>query len=79
MGLFNRECKHLFGQVQEDGFQYCSNCGFAREPESTECKHNWLPWKEHPITNQGDRVGIIYVFKCEHCGETKQEKVGGSQ
>jgi len=75
MGLFNKKCKHLFGEVHEDGYQYCTHCGYARTPATEECKHKWKELNRHPLTDKGSTIGFIYLFICEKCGEIKKERI----
>ncbi len=71
-------CKHKFGEVQKDGYQYCLNCGRAIEPLKTPCIHkNWEIYDKVEIFNiDGDSKGIVVILKCKNCGDLKRFKYG---
>lgn len=64
-------CGHIYGEVREDGFQYCTKCGKATEPEKQPCSHKWvIQWE---INNyKGLTTGLLMV--CTYCGELKNHK-----
>jgi len=70
-------CKHIYGEVQHDRFQYCKFCGEAKiAPRYNKCLHSWK--KEQVLTVSGAYSGnilkYIYVLRCEHCGDMKREE-----
>ena len=69
-------CKHKYGIVQSDGYQYCSKCGKTIIPPSKNCDHTW------EIYNYIDNVGYsgrvlsqIIVNRCSKCGIINQIKL----
>jgi len=66
-------CKHKFGKIEEDGYQYCEKCGKAFKPE---CVHNWEIISRSAIERWGNDVGILYGLKCKYCGDIKQVRTG---
>ncbi len=69
--MFNR-CSHKFGEIQEDGYQYCEKCNTAI---SVPCNHKWEELKEYTkvivsgITKSD--IGYTFILKCKRCGELK--------
>lgn len=47
MGLKHR---HKWGEVQEDGYQYCEGCNKAQTDGDIPCKHEWETIKEDKIS-----------------------------
>ncbi len=77
--MFNK-CKHKFGEVQKDGYQYCLNCGRAIEPlkqKELPCIHkNWEIYDTTEIEAHGLNKGRIIVLKCKDCGDLKKFSYG---
>jgi hypothetical protein len=69
------KCK--YGEIQEDGFQYCSTCNHATEPIKQPCFHEWKVRESAKITttNQYGRneriTGKSFILECKHCGDLK--------
>ena len=73
--------RHEWGEVQEDGYQYCQKegCGQARKPEIPACNHpEWEVYEKSTITST-DRYGLEksrvtgtdLILKCKTCGDMK--------
>lgn len=58
-------CEHKLGPVQQDGYQYCNNCGLGIV---AECKHDWVEFDTLNWTLKGLQK-IEYVLQCSKCGE----------
>ena len=69
--MFNR-CSHKFGEIQEDGYQYCKKCNKAIAV-GVLCSHKWEEQKEftRSIENFMGQIGHCFVLKCKICGELK--------
>jgi hypothetical protein len=65
-------CRHKYGKREEDGYQYCINCGKARK---LSCVHKWKREDIIPISFAGSTTGYLRIYECEFCGELKREKV----
>lgn len=75
--LAPRECEHQWGNVK-DGRQACTVCGKAREV-AEGCQHKWRTLDRHNITNGvGSTTSLVYMMKCEKCGNIKQERVNAN-
>jgi hypothetical protein len=71
MCLFN----HKYDKVQEDGYQYCKNCGKAI---LAPCNHKWV--LIHEIKMDGwDPSGKMWIYKkvyeCETCRAVRTETI----
>ena len=78
--MFNK-CKHKFGEVQKDGYQYCNNCGRAIKPlkqKELSCIHkNWEIYDKLEIIDKSENIkGIVIILKCKNCGDLKRFKYG---
>ena len=70
-------CNHIYGMIQNDGFQYCKLCGKASiAPRYETCVHKWQI--ERILTSNSRYSDVvlkyIYILKCVHCGEMKKEE-----
>jgi hypothetical protein len=65
-------CKHEYGPVKKDGYQYCKKCGKAIV---APCKHEWERIKIVEVENFGQKVGHIYISECKKCLKIRQEHV----
>ncbi len=64
-------CKHKYGQVQKDRYQYCVACGRAK---TTPCNHKWEKVHiENIITKT--TYSIFYILQCSECGDTKRAEI----
>ena len=75
MGLFS--CKHRFGTIQADGYQYCQKCGLAKKPP---CQHKWEVIERYSLirdTRYGDeRLKARKLIKsCTLCGEIVSDTI----
>jgi len=63
-------CKHKFGKVEKDGYQYCEKCGKATKPE---CQHKWKIINEFQMQTSLYTTSYTeyYHLQCEKCGEIK--------
>lgn len=70
-------CRHKYGEVAKDGYQYCKKCGKAIAV-SAPCQHKWerLDTLERTSTVTGNVKGFIYVSRCVKCGEITQTEIG---
>lgn len=71
-------CNHKYGKI-EDGYQYCKKCGRAIVAPRIPCDHRWkqIERANFEITNGFGGIskkGILFLYKCEKCGETKTVK-----
>lgn len=65
------KCKHFYGPVCDDGYQYCEKCG---EAKSVPCSHpKWILHTSFSMSNMMSQgiTGYKYVQRCEKCGELK--------
>lgn len=73
---------HHFGKVQEDGFQYCVDCGVARRPiipDPPKCSHEWETVSKETVNDPvkdyyGNVVKYVqtgkkYDLRCKKCGD----------
>jgi hypothetical protein len=65
-------CKHKYGKVQKDGYQYCESCGKAIV---APCKHDWQRIKEIELEHFGQKSGHIFVDECSKCHEIRKESI----
>lgn len=65
-------CKHKYGTVQEDGYQYCEKCGKAI---AAPCNHEWKRIKVVEVEEYGNKVGDIFVDECTKCLKIRKEGV----
>lgn len=65
-------CKHEYGPVQEDGYQYCKKCGKAIV---APCKHEWKRIKVVEVEHWGNKVGDIFVDECIKCLKIRKEAI----
>jgi len=74
-------CKHFYGKVQDDGYQYCTKCRKAvaapakpQEPVKL-CTHKWA--RKSSFTSSCRFTNSInsetHIMECEHCGDMKKE------
>ena len=67
-------CKHKYGKV-EDGYQYCTKCGTARE---VGCNHQWErigEMKRKALWSSSGFSEITFVLQCKKCGDIKRKNV----
>jgi len=66
------KCKHKFGKVEADGYQYCTECGKSLAAPKKNCDHKWI--KEHAIEQSyfGNTNQIIFIYYCTECGIRKR-------
>lgn len=70
--------EHSYGQVEEDGYQYCVACNYAHfVSKKVECYHKWKIIDEYNISRirNGSVTGKVYFMRCENCGEMKSQKL----
>lgn len=67
--------EHKYGKII-DGYQYCDKCGKARP---VGCSHKWLDNGHLKQSNalQGNVFNIIYILRCEKCGDIKKVSING--
>lgn len=67
-------CRHKYGKVEEDGYQYCNKCGKAIP---VDCNHKWDIYKDfdHRDVLRGNIFKKTLIFICKKCGDIKQEKI----
>ncbi len=73
-------CKHKFGKIQKDGYQYCLHCGIAIAPPLISCQH--LQWEDIEIVDIewfGISRGKIYVQKCKKCKKIISHRIDGGK
>jgi hypothetical protein len=85
MGHDTRKARTIFGTckhpklttVQEDGYQYCFECGKAFAPPPLHpkpCEHQWVERDKcesgSVLTNHTSYY--LYVLQCTKCGEMRQ-------
>lgn len=77
--MFNR-CKHKYGKVDTDNFQYCIHCGYARYVDIGPCPHNWeiIEISKESSNITGCQIGTIYHLRCKACGEITFRRCGVS-
>ena len=77
--MFNK-CKHKFGEIQKDGYQYCLKCGRGIEPlkqKELPCSHkNWEIYDRADIEQWGHDTHRLVVLKCKYCGDLKEFRYG---
>jgi hypothetical protein len=75
--FFNlNNCRHKFGKVELDGFQYCEECGTATKPSPVPCDHKWVEIATTKKINDRNRViGFISKLRCSKCGELKEFRI----
>ena len=66
------KCRHKYGRVQKDGYQYCEKCGRA---EIAPCKHKWFEREVMGLKYWGSPSGKIIVFECLTCKAIRQERI----
>lgn len=75
-------CKHKYGKVGLDGFQYCEKCGYAKHVH-IPCNHRWKTISNSNITRTLVRgistdsdpiIGEIFILECQKCGDVIQKK-----
>lgn len=75
--FFQQKCKHFYGTVQPDGFQYCSKCGDAKSVRK-ECNHKWEEVTRINIWDQfvsNDKpIHYKWVLRCTKCGNMKNHE-----
>lgn len=62
-----------YSPIQEDGFQYCSECNKAHQPKKG-CDHKWIEQDKSPITRDKATIGYLFILRCKNCGEMKDFK-----
>jgi len=74
MGLFS--CKHKYGDIREDGYQYCKKCNLAVKPSSISCQHKYKKISKNYLTErineEQERVGVLFISECKKCGDIKK-------
>jgi hypothetical protein len=73
MSIFG--CKHKYGLIQADKFQYCTKCGIAHK--LNEHEHKW-DIIDTVITQDKMTDSILsktYTLQCTVCGELKKEVI----
>ena len=65
-----------YGEVQEDGYQYCKHCGKAKAAPIKPCEHDWVDENAHSVNRTGRQAGIIYIQRCSKCKELQKVVVG---
>jgi len=76
--MFGR-CKHKFGKVQDDNYQYCEMCGTAK---SVKCSHKWNTISHGDIIDKRFQdssgkpriIGETYIIRCAKCGDIIDKK-----
>lgn len=66
-------CRHKYGSIQDDGYQYCTKCNKAI---AAPCAHIYLKIKTFNGTNisaLGRREFVEYHLRCSKCGTMKKE------
>ncbi len=69
-------CNHIWGPILTTGYQHCKECGIARPVEHIQCKQHKLEIISRIEVE--DRLfvdEIIYVNRCEHCGEIQDVRI----
>ena len=63
-------CNHIYGEINEKGFQFCKKCNKSVFVGAPECDHKWHEINTITITNKifNTTPHLIYIQKCEHCG-----------
>ena len=75
MSFFNK-CKHKFGLVKKDGYQYCEKCGIAVCPKKSPCNHpEWEVIERNEYTFFGSPNGLSLTQKCKKCGKMEQKYI----
>ena len=69
-------CKHKYGKVEEDGYQYCEKCGKAN---LLVCSHKWKEVESgkttttNRLTGHTMKIERYFILRCSRCGEMKEE------
>ena len=68
-------CRHKYGKVQEDGYQYCTKCNKAIV---APCPHTFTRLGTFEGTRINRTTGsrqeyIEYHLQCTKCGDMKKE------
>ena len=71
-------CIHKYGLVDDKGYQYCSLCGAARFVGVPPCNHIWDIHDEINRDRRGTTIDIIFVLRCNHCGEIKIHNINNN-
>lgn len=66
-------CKHKYGKIEKDGYQYCEKCNKAFHP-IYKCSHIWKHKYHIKLTNWDRVIGHEFVLQCKKCGEIKKVK-----
>jgi len=65
-----------YGDVQEDGYQYCVHCNKARPVDPVPCNHEYGEIEKfHKQGPNGQVIEITLIVKCKHCGHIVKEIV----
>ena len=66
------KCKHKLGKVQEDGYQYCTECGKAFSAPKKVCDHVWEEENHMHVSTiynvPGKHAYSIFIHRCTKCG-----------
>lgn len=69
-------CFHKYGNIQKDGYQYCSKCGVAKSAPAKVCSHKFHTVKVVEVLYFGNVVGEHRVCECARCGVVQVYKIG---
>jgi len=72
-------CKHKhWGDVDEKGFQYCTECHLARHVV-TYCNHKYELYREYKHTTKtvtGNTIEtVVIVSRCSNCGDIIEKQI----
>ena len=67
-------CRHQYGEVNEQGYQYCTKCGNANNIGKIQCTHKWKIKDEYVKINRFTSIttAYVYILQCQLCGELKE-------
>jgi hypothetical protein len=79
--FFKEDCKHDWGPIKEDGYQYCIKCNLAHlvpTLESPKCEHVWEIEKQSQIQRRNPGatgvladIGTETTYICKKCTTRK--------
>jgi hypothetical protein len=76
MWFFKKQCEHIFGPVNKDGYQYCTKCNFAVFIPR-KCEHifekfaDTKDWWTEDCYKKRTMKGQIFHDRCGLCGRIR--------